>query len=342
MKIDITTLLSGGGETLPTVGGLSAENFGLALEERLAELDLAGLITPDVQPELMADILPEALDAQAELSTEPALPEDLATLLADGNPQWQLQQLVARNAVGAESAGRKPVGKEPGSIAPATVPLRSSGKTLTPPSEKLPHLAELAAKPAGAVHTAASVNAEVNGAVSGETALPTATLSMATTSAAIRLPASPQASPTVTVTQPPETPEWKQAVSQHIVTFSRNGIQNAEIRLHPQELGSLQITLRLHQEQAQIHIVSEHAHVRQAMENAMPQLRAAMAESGVQLGQTSVSADNPYSGAGTQSDTSPGQQHAQSDNEDALAEEEVIPTLLTTVPGNIYGINTFA
>ena len=88
----------------------------------------------------------------------------------------------------------------------------------------------------------------------------------------------------VTVNHPPETPEWKQSVSQHIAIFSRNGLHSAEIRLHPEDLGSLQISLRVQQDQAQIHIVSEHAHIRHAMEQAMPQLRAAMAESGIQLG----------------------------------------------------------
>ncbi|WP_407072280.1 flagellar hook-length control protein FliK, partial [Serratia marcescens] len=58
----------------------------------------------------------------------------------------------------------------------------------------------------------------------------------------------------VTVNHPPETPEWKQSVSQHIAIFSRNGLHSAEIRLHPEELGSLQISLRVQQDQAHIHI----------------------------------------------------------------------------------------
>lgn len=145
----------------------------------------------------------------------------------------------------------------------------------------------------------------------------------------------------VTVNHPPETPEWKQSVSQHIALFSRNGLHSAEIRLHPEELGALHISLRMQHDQAQIHIVSDHAHVRQAMEQAMPQLRAAMADSGIQLGQANVSADG-QGATGERGETAQGEHAHQHEGEDEQADTEIVPTLLTTTPGNIYGINTFA
>lgn len=84
------------------------------------------------------------------------------------------------------------------------------------------------------------------------------------------------------------SPEWKQALSQQVLMFHRNGQQSAELRLHPQELGALQITLQLDDKQAQLHIASAHGQVRAAVEAAMPQLRHALAESGINLGQSSV------------------------------------------------------
>ncbi|HCD8031825.1 TPA: flagellar hook-length control protein FliK [Klebsiella aerogenes] len=84
------------------------------------------------------------------------------------------------------------------------------------------------------------------------------------------------------------SPEWQQALSQQVLMFHRNGQQSAELRLHPQELGALQITLQLDDKQAQLHIASAHGQVRAAVEAAMPQLRHALAESGINLGQSSV------------------------------------------------------
>lgn len=85
--------------------------------------------------------------------------------------------------------------------------------------------------------------------------------------------------------------EWQQALSQQIVMFSRNGQQNAELRLHPQDLGAIQISLTLDKDQAQLSMVSSHSQVRAALEAALPQLRSALAESGINLGQSNVSSD---------------------------------------------------
>ncbi|WP_158784428.1 flagellar hook-length control protein FliK [Pantoea sp. BAV 3049] len=87
------------------------------------------------------------------------------------------------------------------------------------------------------------------------------------------------------------SPEWQQALGQQIVMFSRNGQQTAELHLHPQDLGSIQISLKLDNDQAQLNMVSGNSHVRAALEAALPQLRTALAESGINLGQSNVSSD---------------------------------------------------
>jgi Flagellar hook-length control protein len=92
---------------------------------------------------------------------------------------------------------------------------------------------------------------------------------------------------TATTSTTPSTPmlnaqlgsnEWQQALSQQIVMFSRNGQQNAELRLHPEDLGAIQINLTLDKDQAQLSMVSSHSQVRAALEAALPQLRSAGGE----------------------------------------------------------------
>ncbi|MER2471393.1 flagellar hook-length control protein FliK [Photorhabdus laumondii] len=99
--------------------------------------------------------------------------------------------------------------------------------------------------------------------------------------------------------------EWQQQLNQQIILFNRNGLQQAELRLHPQELGALQIRMSVEDNQAQLHLASAHSHVRAALEAALPGLRHALAESGIQLTQSSVSSDN----------ASPWQQEQRSDSQ---------------------------
>lgn len=105
------------------------------------------------------------------------------------------------------------------------------------------------------------------------------------------------------------SPEWQQALGQQILMFSRNGQQTAELHLHPQDLGSIQISLKLDNDQAQLSMVSNHSQVRAALEAAMPQLRASLAESGINLGQSNVSSD-----AFQQGQSFAGQQEQQRNN----------------------------
>ncbi|MEM6051501.1 flagellar hook-length control protein FliK [Erwinia sp. P7711] len=156
-----------------------------------------------------------------------------------------------------------------------------------------------------------------------------------------------------TVTEPPATsglltqqmgtPAWQQSLGQQIACFTRDGIQHAELRLHPEELGSIQITLQLKNEQAQMHFVSPSHQVRAAIEAAVPHLRTSLAESGIELGQSSVGADSSsgWKDSG-QSEQSGRQSFAQAQQVRSNQNpEERIETAVRTVSYN-NGINTFA
>ncbi|MEN3258087.1 flagellar hook-length control protein FliK [Sodalis endosymbiont of Spalangia cameroni] len=99
--------------------------------------------------------------------------------------------------------------------------------------------------------------------------------------------------------------EWQQALGQQLVMFARNNQSNAELRLHPADLGSLQISLHIQDNQLQIHMVSDHAQVRDTLQAALPHLRSALAESGIQLGQSSVGGQ-AYSGGQNRDGTAGG------------------------------------
>ena len=137
--------------------------------------------------------------------------------------------------------------------------------------------------------------------------------------------------------------EWQQSLSQHISLFTRQGQQSAELRLHPQDLGEVQISLKVDDNQAQIQMVSPHQHVRAALEAALPVLRTQLAESGIQLGQSNISGE---SFSGQQQAASQQQQSQRTVNHEPLAgeDDDTLPvpvSLQGRVTGN-SGVDIFA
>ena len=113
--------------------------------------------------------------------------------------------------------------------------------------------------------------------------------------------------------------EWQQSLSQHVTLFTRQGQQSAELRLHPQDLGQVHISLKLDDNLAQLQMVSPHSHVRAALEAALPMLRTQLAESGIQLGQSNISSE---SFAGHQQSSGQQQQSGRAQGQDIFAAED--------------------
>ncbi|MFI8415763.1 flagellar hook-length control protein FliK [Serratia sp. NPDC078593] len=140
------------------------------------------------------------------------------------------------------------------------------------------------------------------------------------------------------------SPEWQQALSQQVLMFHRHGQQTAELRLHPQELGALQITLKLDDNQAQLHIASAQGQVRAAVEASMPHLRHALAESGINLGQSSVGSESmPQQ---TQQHASNGQGQSsyrdQHGGSETPADSVLAPPRLQAMARAVDGVDIFA
>ena len=81
---------------------------------------------------------------------------------------------------------------------------------------------------------------------------------------------------------------WDQAVSQQVSWLVRDQLQSASLSLNPPHLGPIQVTLQLDQQQATVQFVSAAPEVRQALQDALPALRAMLGEAGIELGQADV------------------------------------------------------
>src|SRR5690554_6834011 len=92
-----------------------------------------------------------------------------------------------------------------------------------------------------------------------------------------------------TLSAPVQSQAWSNQLGQQLVQFARQGgEQRIEMRLNPAELGPLSVTLKMTEQGAQAQFLSAHAPVRQVLEQAIPQLREALAEQGISLGEASV------------------------------------------------------
>ncbi|MEC8208322.1 MAG: flagellar hook-length control protein FliK, partial [Pseudomonadota bacterium] len=78
--------------------------------------------------------------------------------------------------------------------------------------------------------------------------------------------------------------------------------KEAEIRLDPPEMGSMQIRIRSDAEQAQINFVVQNQQAKEALEQSMPRLREMLAQQGIELGESSIQQGSPE-----QQDGEPGQ-----------------------------------
>lgn len=149
--------------------------------------------------------------------------------------------------------------------------------------------------------------------------------------------ASPSAQPSVLAASVGTT-EWQQNLGQQLACFTREGIHHAELRLHPEDLGSLHISLRINNDQVQLHFAAADHQVRAALETAMPHLRNSLAESGISLGQANVAADSrPSWENGSQNQAA--EQNMQSEDGAEIVPDE--PGVILHTLSRSGGINTF-
>lgn len=90
------------------------------------------------------------------------------------------------------------------------------------------------------------------------------------------------------LTAPVASQQWQQQLGQQLLGMTQRGEQQMELKLHPAELGPLSVSLKVAEHGAQAQFLSAHSQVRSALEQAIPQLREALAQQGITLGDTSV------------------------------------------------------
>lgn len=139
-----------------------------------------------------------------------------------------------------------------------------------------------------------------------------------------------------------DQPQWQESLAQQIILFKRHNIEQAEIRLNPEELGSLQIKLSMHDGKMQLHMAAAVGVVKGILESALPYLRTSLAEQGIELQQTEVT---DFTTMMENDQSSQFQQQFSASHQDTvniLSDNEVLLDPTLPKPNNQEGLSVFA
>ncbi len=130
---------------------------------------------------------------------------------------------------------------------------------------------------------------EINAQLPAQFALPQAAPAAA--------PAAAQPSVQLQLDAAVNSPAWNTELGQKVVWMVSEKQHVAELRVNTPDLGPLDIKLTISDNQTTAVFTSPHGAVRDAVESAIPRLREVLAESGIMLGNASVTADSPRDGS---------------------------------------------
>ncbi|MDB2705398.1 flagellar hook-length control protein FliK [Pseudomonadota bacterium] len=149
---------------------------------------------------------------------------------------------------------------------------------------------------------------------------PSAMLTSTASTSSTLAPQAPSVGQSVLSMQPPVQSEaWGKVLSSRVVWMAREGVQQAQLRLNPANLGPVEVKLHMHNDQVNVSFVAQHAATRDALEQALPRLRENLQENGMNLSDADVSEQaseqESEEGSGETSSNKQGQTHHSDDVE---------------------------
>lgn len=94
--------------------------------------------------------------------------------------------------------------------------------------------------------------------------------------------------PAVNVDAPVGSRDFTEQTAQQVTWLARNGVEQAEIRIKPAELGPIAVRIEMNQNEAVISFAVTQPETRAAVQDALHKLTEMLAENGIALGQANV------------------------------------------------------
>jgi flagellar hook-length control protein FliK len=286
-------------------------------------------------PEQPAQLATDGLTppGQSLRGQKPAAKQDTATPVAAAPvplPGTDMAALIGAAAAAGQAAMHKgndtPAATEPSQTQAAGSALAAAGKTLSadsgPAAQSLTAAGATAqgaengpAAAADATATATGVAADTATLASAQKSLRDATsavtqahagseslgvsgqnLASSQLTASTRTAAQIQSNAAASIDTPIGAQGWDQALGQRVVWMVAQRNPTAEIHVNPPDLGPLSVTVNVTNNTASATFVAAHAATRDAISDAMPRLKDMLADSGISLGQVTVSAESSSQG----------------------------------------------
>lgn len=300
---------AGSGRQPALAGKSSGDSFLEALGLKLAPAGAPDAKAPPPAKQAAAPETPDHPIGEAPAPAPAAAPDNaalawLVRLIGGGTEPApaQVTAIDANGSAGASPAGEKTLTKGAAAAVPAAAP-QSAPAVAAPPAAVDPAVlaaggtALVAALPpasAAAGHdrnaAVAAVVAAVGPPLEAPAPPPPLVVSGLQNNFASLLAQTPAAAPLTPaqVALPQDPAVWPAALNEHVRWQLGQGVQEARLDLHPRELGSVQVHLRLTAGGAEVQFAAVHPQARQALEASLPQLRALLAADGLHLAQAQV------------------------------------------------------
>lgn len=110
---------------------------------------------------------------------------------------------------------------------------------------------------------------------------------------------SPASAASAALSAPVGTSAWRGQLGAQLTWMARQGLQSASLQVSPQHLGPVHVSISVHHGQASVWFGAAEAQTRQALTQALPELRAMFATQGLALTDSGVSHDAPRDGRRT-------------------------------------------
>ncbi|MFW5426378.1 MAG: flagellar hook-length control protein FliK [Methylophagaceae bacterium] len=283
--------------------------------------------TTEISPELITDLVDEELDASiiTELKSESTKPSPTQQSLTKLVPA---EQLVTAKVVTGDKPSMPSLNKAKQSsiLGSTTESLGKGENTNSLELDKKPQTTNLRSD----IFHALSKNKSSESAMlddSGKKALlnkltdrsPVSFATALTSATTSPIQNNATAQPVLAVQPAMQSSAWNQVMSSRVVWMAREGIQEASLKLNPANLGSVEVKLNMHNDQANVLFIAQNAATRDALEQALPRLRESFEENGMQLADADV-AEQEFEQDSDEATNSANQQHSseqqsQHDNE---------------------------
>jgi len=136
----------------------------------------------------------------------------------------------------------------------------------------------------------------------------------------------------LTVASPAGTPAFAQELGQHVVWLGMQDVKQARIRLHPEDLGAVDVKVSMNHDRVDVSFAVQHPAAVHAVQQTLPQLDALLAQHGLALGQADVG-QRQQQGEGGRAGEASG----------AIGEVDAEPAVLASAPVAALGmLDTFA